>query len=416
MNFKKLPVRKSKKQSRWHRFKKSKVAPTLSMSFSNGVNPSATVSLNALIWQKRAAGEKIYNLGVGEPMVNTSEPIKRAALKALALNQTHYPPSPGLAKLREMASQWSNASFGSSFSKTNTLVVSGAKFGLYLSLQALIAPGDEVLIPKPYWVSYPSIVKLFGGKSVFIPTSAKTGWKITADDILKRSGKKTKILILNNAGNPTGVLYNKNELADILAAAAKKNLTLISDEVYSGLVYDKNKFVSCSSFNKHQSRTIVLNSCSKNFAMTGWRIGFVFGPEQFISIINNLISQSTSGVNTLSQWGALEALTNSEKYIAQVKNEMRLRRNVFFKTFNKLFQTNLKPAPSALYAFVPLRLLGVREKNSTAFCRELLKKTNVAIVPGAAFGLEGYVRFSFGEEPKVLKQGLKLVKKFCGRQ
>lgn len=379
------------------------------------INSSATVSLSGLILQKKAAGEKIFNLGVGEPMVNTPEGIKRAAKKALSLNQTHYPPAFGLAKLRESAARWSNESFGSNFKKSNALVVSGAKFGLYLTLQAILKPGDEALIPRPYWVSYPSIIKLFGGKSVFLPTSKKTGWKITAPDILKRAGKKTKILILNNACNPTGTLYGKKEMGDILSAAAKKNLIVISDEVYSGLVYGKNKFISCSSFKEHQSRVIVINSCSKNFAMTGWRIGFLFGPEKLISLAGSLTSQSTSGVNTISQWAALNALANSKKYAKRVKDEMQKRRDVFFKTFNRLFKAGLKPAQSSLYAFLPLKTLGVKNKNSAAFCERLFQQTNVAVVPGAAFGQEGYLRFSFGEEPKVLVKGLKLIKKFCSK-
>lgn len=376
---------------------------------------SATVEMHDLATQKRLAGEKIFNLSAGEPVIPTPAEIKNAALEALKRNKTLYPPVSGIPPLRQAAVEWMNKNHKAHYNFKNCLVVNGGKFGLYLLFQTLMQKGKEVLIPSPFWTSYPDLVRLFGGKPKIIPTKESKGWKITAQDILKRATAKTRILILNNASNPTGTIYTKTELSKILATAKKLKLTIISDEVYSGLIYDKQRFVSCCEFPQISQDLIVIQSCSKNFAMTGWRVGFVFAPENIIRTLSALTSQSTSGVSTLSQWAALAALSADQRLMNHINKLMAKRRDVFFKTFNALFKTKIPPPKSGLYGFIPLSALVHDEKDSSKFCFNALKQANVAIVPGKAFGQEGYVRFSFGAPEKDLKQGLKALADFCKR-
>ncbi|HBU07048.1 MAG TPA: aspartate aminotransferase [Candidatus Magasanikbacteria bacterium] len=370
------------------------------------IEPSATVAINSLALQKKQAGERVYNLSVGEPMINTPEVIKSAATKALAENKTHYPPVSGLVELKNEAVTWFNKNFQANYNNNEVLVTAGGKFGIYLGLQSLVKTGDEVLIISPYWVSYPEMVKIFDGSPKIVETSEKNDWKVSISDLQKQVSNKTKILILNNAGNPTGVLYNKEEIAKILEFAKENNLVIISDEVYSGLVYDNQVFFSCASFTDYKDRLVVIQSCSKNLAMTGWRVGFVFAPVEVIKILTNLTSQSTSGVTSISQYSALAGLENIDMISVEINSEMQKRRDFFVNTFNKLFKTNLQAPASALYCFISMSAFGIDEIDSIKFCERVLSEANVAMVPGIAFGKEGYVRCSFGENIQELDQAL----------
>ncbi len=376
------------------------------------ISASETVAINSAASERRSAGEKIYNLSAGEPMIPAPKVAVEALINSLREGKTHYPPVLGIPELRLAASEWMNRLYGSRFKKENSLVVNGGKFGIFILLQALLQEGDEVLIPAPYWVSYPTQVELFKGAPRMIPTSEKAGWKITPEQIKKSATEKTKILILNNAGNPTGALYNKLEIENILATAESLGLFVISDEVYSGLVYDDKTFASCASFEKFRGNVAIIQSCSKNFAMTGFRLGFVFADQKIIKALGSLVSQSTSGVTTMCQYAALAVLKDAEKITEEVNREMKKRRDVFVTELNKAFQCNLPKPESGLYIFAPLSALGWREKNSSKFCLQAIEKAGVAIVPGSAFGQEGYVRFAFGETPEMLSEGIRALKKW----
>ncbi|EKD43865.1 MAG: hypothetical protein ACD_72C00092G0001, partial [uncultured bacterium] len=341
------------------------------------------------------------------PMMDTPQVIKDAAINSLQENRTHYPPVAGLAELRKVATSWMNTEFDADYNEDEVIVSSGGKFGIYLTLQSIIQPKDEVLIISPYWVSYPDMVKIFGGEPKIVKTSEKNGWKPSVNDLQNSVSKQTKMLILNNASNPTGVLYTKEEIQNILEFARKNKLVVLSDEVYSGLVYDGKKYISCASFSDYKDNVIVIQSCSKNLAMTGWRIGFVFGPKQFIKVLISLTSQSTSGVTSISQYAALAGLQNIEKIVPLINKEMQKRRDGFVSTFNTLFTTKINPPASALYCFVPMSAFGVKETDSIKFCENILQKSNVAIVPGAAFGQDGYVRCSFGGDENEVSAGLR---------
>lgn len=382
------------------------------MKYIINIEPSATVAINSLALQKKQAGERVYNLSVGEPMIDTPELIKMSAIKSIQENKTHYPSVSGLVELKDASISWMNNKYLADYNSNEVLVTAGGKFGIFLTLQSLLQPGDGVLIISPYWVSYPAMVKIFGGVPQIIETSEENNWKVSIEDLENNVNDKTKILILNNAGNPTGVLYSKEEIADILEFAKKNNLIVLSDEVYSGLVYDGAEYVSCASFLEYKNNLVVIQSCSKNLAMTGWRVGFVFGPAEFIKTLTSLTSQSTSGVTTISQYSALAGLQNMDKISLEINNEMQTRRDFFVSTFNKLFNTKIQTPTSALYCFIPMLAFGVESNDSIKFCEDILREINVAMVPGVAFGKEGYVRCSFGENIEELGEALQQLAKY----
>lgn len=374
---------------------------------------SATVIINTIAQQKIDAGIRLFNLSAGEPKLHPHPVISQAVSEALALGKVFYPPVRGIPELIELAVEWINVFYGSHFQTNNCLVVNGGKLGLYLLLQSLLEAGDEVIMASPYWVSYPTIVKLFAGLPIIIPTTEFDGWKLTIDALEKAYTSKSKILILNNACNPTGALYTETELAALLQFADDNDLLVISDEVYSGLTYDGASYISCGKFIDYQQRVIIIQSCSKNFSMTGWRVGFVLGPSDIIKQVASLLSQSTSGVTTISQWAAVAVLEQASIVNGWVRDTMMHRRNILIDSLNKHFRLCLAPPPSSLYVFLSLEQLGVKKINSEEFCKLVLEEANVALVPGKAFGKEGFVRMSFGGQDEDLVLGVKALSVFC---
>ncbi len=375
------------------------------------IEPSATVTINSIALQKKQQGIRVYNLAAGECIIDSPEIVKEAALKAIREDKIKYPPVAGLAELRQAASSWLNELYSTSYSPKETIVTAGGKYGIYSSCEAMINEGDEAIIIAPFWVSYSEIVKLFGGIPKIIQTKEENHWKVNLDELKNNITDKTKILIINNASNPTGTLYSKKEIEDVLKLAQEKGITIISDEVYSGLVYE-GEFISFGSFKEYKDNVIVIQSTSKNFAMTGWRIGFLFANEEIIKNITLLQSQTTSGAPTPGQWTALAAIQNYKEVMPNINKEMKKRRDLFYDTFNKLFNTNITKAESALYAFIGLPHLTSLSADSATFCKQLLEEANVASVPGIAFGVEGYVRFSFGEKEDELQQALQQLYKY----
>jgi len=343
-------------------------------------------------------------------MVDSHASILEGAQKAMREGKTHYPPVAGIPELRDAFAQWMNATYKTSFTAKQCIVTCGGKSGLYMLFQALLDPGDEVVMIAPYWVSYSGITEMFGGVPVVIATTEENGWRASREDLERVCTDKTTILVLNNASNPTGVLYTREQLHSILEFAASKNITVVSDEVYSGLMYDNNEFVSCGSFPEFQENVVVIQSCSKHFAMTGWRVGFVLAPESVIARLTTIQGQSTTGTSSISQWAALGAVQNASSVIDSVRLPMQERRDVFTSTFNQLFGGTILSAPSGLYSFVSLSALGSKETDSTKFCLRLLEEGNIATVPGAAFGQEGYLRFSFGAAEEELEASLQALK------
>lgn len=374
---------------------------------------SATVAINSIAQQKSDAGIKVFNLSAGEPKLPPHPSIIAAVHDALTQGKTFYPPVGGVSELKALATAWMNQAYGCHFQEEQCLVVNGGKLGIYLLLQYLLQKDDEVIIASPFWVSYPAITKLFGGSPKIIETKEEEGWKISPASLKAACGKNAKILMLNNACNPTGALYSREELKALLTIASEHDLLVISDEVYSGLCFDNNRFVSCGEFAEFKEHVVLIQSCSKNFAMTGWRIGFVFAPLMLIKQLTSLLSQSTSGVTTISQWAAVAALKQGEELIAWVRDSMQHRRNVFLKAMHDCFGLTLSPPSAALYVFCGLSALGVTKLSSVEFCKQALISANVAVVPGLAFGQEGFIRFSFGASEDELIGGVTALADFC---
>lgn len=363
---------------------------------------SATVAINTMAVLKKELGEKVYNFAAGDPILPSHPKVLQAVASMLDSGMVLYPPVAGLTELRKEATKWMNAEYGCSYTMENTLVTAGGKFVIFAALQLKLQEGDEVLIPAPYWVSYPQMTRLFKATPVILPTTSGDEWKLKPETLKNHLTPRSRILILNNPGNPTGNLYTKEELAALLEVARQAGLFVISDEVYSGMVYDERKFESCGALSED---VLVVQSCSKNFAMTGWRIGFAFGPEKLIQAMTALQGQSTTGPSTVSQWAALAAFKNHREINSLVRQTMQQRRDLFIDTFNSLFQCHLEKPPAALYAFIPLSIF-CRSMTSDAFCTELMTKHNIACVPGTAFGQEGYLRMAFSEKEDILREGL----------
>ena len=377
------------------------------------LNESATVAINSLAKQKIAAGIDIFNLSAGEPELMPHPIIVAATVQALQQGKTLYPPVAGIPELRQAASQWMNHEYQCNFSAEHCVATPGGKFAIYLLLQYLLKPEDEVIISSPYWVSYPSITELFAGKACIVPTQAEHGWKLTPQQLSSACHARSHILILNNACNPTGALYSREELQALLAVAEQQGLWVISDEVYSGLCFDDQSYVSCGAFAQYRERVIVVQSCSKSFAMTGWRIGFTFAPLAITLALTILLGQSTSGASTLSQWAATAALQQSTTVNSYVKGELKKRRDALVNALNTAFNLQIAAPLSGLYLFVSLPALGVSEASSQRFCERALAQANVATIPGIAFGQEGFIRLSFGAAPERLTQAVAALANFC---
>jgi aspartate aminotransferase len=368
--------------------------------------PSATVSINTIAQLKKNAGETIFNFAGGDPALVNHPCILAGAAKGMQHGLVPYAPLSGLPPLRKLAAEWVNRQYGCEYSPQNVLVTCGGKFALFAALHALIGPHDEVLISAPYWPSYPELVRLCEGVPRIIETQAENEWKVTPEELKKHLGSKVRVLIMNNANNPTGTLYTQEEIREILQIAKEGNWIVISDEVYSEIVYDQNTFVSCGAFPEHRERVVITQSCSKNFGMTGWRVGFVFAPEPLIQAMTSLQGQTTTGTSSMSQMAAISALENAPEVTAYVKKAMEERRECWMNGLNKHFGFHCPAPASTIYSFIPLDLFGNSSASSLAVCEQILKESNVAAVPGIAFGQEGYLRFAFSETPETLEKGL----------
>ncbi len=382
------------------------------MSFSTHLTleSSATVTINSLALAKKARGERVYNLSAGEPILPPHPSIIKAAEEALRAGKTLYPPAPGISELRQLAAAWMSNTYAAAYSPENTLITCGGKFGVYVVCQAYLEAGDGALIVAPYWVSYPSIVRIFKGVPQIVTTTESRGWKARVEDIETQITAHTKVLILNNGANPTGTVYSRAELESFLQLARTHNLLVIADEVYSGLTYD-GEFVSLGSFPEYQDRVIVIQSFSKHFAMTGWRVGMVFAAPEIITVLSAVQSQSTTGTASISQWAAVGALRDSATVNEYVKNAMSERRKIMIDELKNNFGVQAS-VPAGLYAFVSLPELGSAETSSVRFCERLLQEANVAVVPGSAFGAEGYVRLSFGAPGSELREAVIVLRQF----
>jgi aspartate aminotransferase len=375
------------------------------------LSPSLTLSIDSKAKAMKAEGIDVCGFGAGEPDFDTPEHIKQAAIAALEAGFTKYTPSAGLPELRQAIAEKLEADNQLSYRPSQVVVSSGAKHSCYNAILATCQPGDEVLIPSPYWVSYPDMVRLAGAEPVIVQTTERNGWKMRASDFENAMTPRTKMLILNSPGNPTGSVYTREELEGIVEVASEEDIYILSDEIYEKLVYDDAKHVSIASISKEAyDLTITVNGFSKAYAMTGWRLGYLAAPEAVAKAVDNIQSHSTSHPCSFAQRGALAALKGDQQALADMRDEFAMRRDYMFDRITKIPNITAVKPQGAFYILVNISQLGLSSQN---FADRLLSKANVAVVPGAAFGDDRTVRLSYATSIDIIKKGLDRFQDFC---
>ena len=381
------------------------------------IKPSPTIAVTQKARELKAAGKDVIGLGAGEPDFDTPNNIKKAAIRAIKAGETKYTTVDGTLKLKGAIIKKFKRENNLKYLTDEITVGTGGKQVLYNAFMATLNKGDEVIIPAPFWVSYPDMVLLAGGKPKIIKCSETEGFKLTPQKLKKAISKKTKWLILNSPSNPTGAGYTKNEIKNLSKVLIKnKKIHILSDDIYEHITYDDFKFFTIAQISKLKSRTITMNGVSKSYAMTGWRIGYAGGPKEIIKAIRKIQSQSTSNPSSVSQAAAVEALNGTQKFIKKRSNAFKQRRDFVVKSLNKISGISCLKPNGAFYVFPSCKkLLGKKTKlkNDSDFVKKLLEKSNVAVVQGSAFGLDGHFRISYATSMKKLKVAMKRIKSFC---
>ena len=375
------------------------------------LTPSLTLSIDSKAKAMKAEGIDVCGFGAGEPDSDTPEHIKKAAIEALEAGFTKYTPNAGIPELRQAIADKLAADNGLNYRAGQIIVSNGAKHACYNAILATCQPGDEVIIPAPYWVSYPDMVRLVGAEPVIVPTSERNAWKMRPDDFENAMTPRTKMLIMNTPGNPTGSVYTREELEAIVNVAAEEDIYVLSDEIYEKLVYDDAKHVSIGSLSKEAyDLTITVNGFSKSYAMTGWRLGYLAAPDAVSRAVDSIQSHTSSNPSSFSQYGAVAALKGDQQPLADMREEFEMRRNYMFDRLSKISNVTAIKPQGAFYILVNISQLGLTSQN---FADRLLSKANVAVVPGAAFGDDRTVRFSYATSLDVIKKGLDRFQDFC---
>jgi aspartate aminotransferase len=377
------------------------------------VSASPTLAIDAKAKQLKSTGVDVINFGAGEPDFDTPDYIKEAAIEAIRKGYTKYTPASGSPELKEAVCDKLRKENGLEYATKEVIINCGAKHSIYNIFQVLINPGDEVIIPSPYWVSYPEAVKLAGGKPVILKTAEKAGFKLSASTLRRRINPKTKILVLNSPSNPTGAVYSESELRDIMEVAVAKKIFVLSDEIYEYLVYDGIKHVSPAAVIPEAKKwTLLVNGVSKSYAMTGWRIGYTAGPAEIISAISNLQSHSTSNPTSIAMKAAYAALTQPQQMLPQMVKAFEERRNYMVEKLNAMPGVTCRKPEGAFYVFpnVEGALGKVYRGKTISTCMQLadylLDVAQVAVVPGDGFGIENYLRISYATSMENIQKGL----------
>jgi aspartate aminotransferase len=382
------------------------------------IKPSPTLAAAAKAKAMKAQGIDVVDFGVGEPDFDTPENVKLAGINAIQSGFTKYTPAGGIDELKEAVIEKFKKDNGLHYDKSQILVSCGAKHSLYNIAEALFDPGDEVIIPSPYWVSYPDQVLLNDATPVIVKTTEDDGFKLSAKKLEQFITKKTKALVLNTPSNPTGLAYDKQTLETIAALVIKHNIYVISDEIYEKLIYDGFTHTSIASLGKEiQNRTIVVNGVSKSHSMTGWRIGYAAGPRDVITAMANIQSQSTSNPTSISQKAAVEALRGPQDFIQTMNTEFDKRRKYMVDRLNRMPGISCIMPVGAFYAFPNVSKLygksanGKTIKNSSDLSAFLLEVAQVALVSGDAFGDDAYIRLSYATSMENIRKGLDRIEK-----
>jgi aspartate aminotransferase len=381
------------------------------------IKPSPTIAVTQKARELRAAGKDVIGLGAGEPDFDTPDNVKRAAIKAIKDGDTKYTAVDGTPSLKKAIVNKFKRENNLKFTADQITVGTGGKQVLYNAFMATLNKGDEVIIPAPFWVSYPDMVLLAGGKPKIVKCGEADGFKLTPQLLRKAITKKTKWLILNSPSNPTGAGYSKKEINDLAKVLVKhKNVHILSDDIYEHISYDKFKFYTIAQVSKLKDRTLTMNGVSKSYAMTGWRIGYAAGPKDIIKAIGKIQSQSTSNPSSISQAAAVEALNGNQSFIKKRSKAFKERRNFVVKSLNAIEGISCLTPNGAFYVFPSCKgLLNKKTglKTDTDFVQKLLEKSNVAVVQGSAFGLDGYFRISYATSMQNLQKAMSRIKSFC---
>jgi aspartate aminotransferase len=375
------------------------------------VSPSLTLAVTAQAKDMIAKGEEVYALAGGEPDGDTPDFIKEAAIQALRDGRTKYTPAGGIPELRAALSTKLLTDNQLTYAPNQICVTGGAKMACYNAILAVIEEGDEVIIPSPFWVSYPEMVTLAGGVPVIVETKESTGWKMTPEQFEEAMTPATKMVILNTPGNPTGAIYTESELRALGDIALEEEIVILSDEIYEKLVYGESKHVSIASLSDElYNLTITVNGFSKAYSMTGWRLGYTAAPKSFAEAIEKIQNHTTSNANSFSQYGALAALQGDQSFIEDMRCEYDVKRQFMFARLKAIPNIRVVEPQGAFYFFVYTGGMGLKSMN---LCDKLLSRYKVAAVPGVAFGYDEGIRLSYCTTLDVLNEGLTRFEQFC---
>ena len=386
---------------------------------ASAVHASTTLAIDAKAKQMKADGLDVVGFGTGEPDFDTPENIKEAAYAAIREGKTKYTPAAGIIPLRKAVAESLKRDLDLDYDYTQIVIASGAKHNLYAALRTLVNPGDEVILPAPYWVSYDEMIAMVGGVSVIVTAGEDQHFKISAEQLESAITDKTKAFILNNPSNPTGMLYSREELEALAAVCVKHDLYIIADEIYFKLLYDGRTFTSVASLGEEvKERTIIINGVSKSYAMTGWRIGYAAAPANIAKIMANFLSHSTGAPSTISQWAAVEAFNGPQDTIEEMRKVFETRRNYIVSRMNQIDGVSCIMPEGAFYVMMNIEKLkgktlgGTVIHTSDDFAMAFLEKELVALVPCSGFGAPDFVRWTYATSMENIKEGLDRLERF----
>ena len=375
------------------------------------IAPSQTLAITAAAKQMRDEGQDITSFGAGEPDLDTPQFIKDAAIEALQDGQTKYTAATGIPELKEAIKEKLFLENELEYSVKQISVNCGAKHSCFNAILAACDPDDEVIIPAPYWTSYPEMARLAGAEPYAVETKKENGWKLTAEEFEESISGRTRMLILNSPNNPTGSVYSEEELKALVDVAAQEDIIILSDEIYEKLIYNDKKHVSVASVSEEaKNLTITINGFSKVYSMTGWRLGYTAAPEELAGAIGKIQSHTTSNPCTFAQYGGLAALQGDQSIIKDMVEEYDIRRQYMLSRLSSINNIDIIEPDGAFYFLVDTTKMGLNSMNLT---EKLLSRYKVAAVPGAAFGLDSSVRFSYATSLDIIKKGLDRFEDFC---
>ncbi|CAA6679758.1 MULTISPECIES: pyridoxal phosphate-dependent aminotransferase [unclassified Lentimonas] len=386
-------------------------------SWASNIAPSPTLAVDSKAKELKAAGEDVCGFGAGEPDFDTPEFIKEACIQAIREGKTKYAPAPGIPALREaLAAHYRTHNGVEGVTAAQIVVSPGGKYSCYLAILAVVSPGDEVIIPAPYWVSYPEMVKLAGGVPKTVFAGIESEFKISPEQLRAAITPKTRMVIINSPSNPTGAIYSPEELKALTEVAIEAGIYIMSDEIYEHLLYDGVKHVSPASFSKEAADSVItVAGFSKTFSMTGWRLGTLMAPLPVAKAVANLQSQTSSNATTFAQYGALAAMQNWDQSMEAVQGMLKVfdaRRLRLLEGLRAIPGVECARAQGAFYLFPNIEKLGLSDSE---FAARILEEEKVAVVPGSAFGADGYIRLSYATSDEVIDKGIERLARFCAK-